>query len=147
MAQASTVQRFQDLQSSNAALISKLAQLKLQLHVIAQEKEAAVAHKQKRAADRIKRRPEHNKALQVSSNNHWQQVSVGGKGICSKCMLACCLESKAKSAVHLIPISAAGPNYRSEHNSMLGDRSILACSHCSNIGQLQTLKAGLISIH
>ena len=65
VAQRSTVQRFIELQNSNASLEKELSQAKQQLTKIAEEKEAAAAFEKKRTADRLQRRPERNKAFKV----------------------------------------------------------------------------------
>ena len=69
VAQRSTVQRFADLQSSNARLQKELSQAKQQLTKIADDKKAAAMYEKKRMADRLQRRPERNKAFKVMLEN------------------------------------------------------------------------------
>ena len=66
-AQKSTVQRFSELQTTNASLQRELSQARQQLTKIADEKEAAAAYERKQMADRLQRRPERNKAIKVTS--------------------------------------------------------------------------------
>lgn len=65
VAHVTTVQRFAQLQKRNSELVQELADCKQQLDAIAEEKATAAKFNQKRAAERIRRRPEHNKALKV----------------------------------------------------------------------------------
>lgn len=66
VAQRSTVQRFAELQSTNARLQKELSQVKQQLTKIADDKKAAAMYEKKRVADRLQRRPERNKAFKVT---------------------------------------------------------------------------------
>ncbi|KAL3145204.1 hypothetical protein ABBQ32_000953 [Trebouxia sp. C0010 RCD-2024] len=63
VAQRSTVQRFAELQSSNARLQKDLCQARQQLTKIADDKKAAAMYEKKRMADRLQRRPVRNKEL------------------------------------------------------------------------------------
>lgn len=66
VAQRSTVQRFAELQSSNARLQKDLCQARQQLTKIADDKKAAAMYEKKRMADRLQRRPVRNKVFQVT---------------------------------------------------------------------------------
>ena len=65
MAQHSTVERFAELQRVNKNLLNEVTQLNQELAHIAEEREAAAAAEKKRLAERVKRRPERNRAFKV----------------------------------------------------------------------------------
>lgn len=67
VAQHSTVNRFAELQGLNRSLHKEVTQLRQQLTHIAEEKEAAAAAERKRLTDRVKRRPERNRAFKVEA--------------------------------------------------------------------------------
>ncbi len=67
VAQHSTVNRFAELQGLNRSLQKEVTQLRQQLTHIAEEKEAAAAAERKRLTDRVKRRPERNRAFKVEA--------------------------------------------------------------------------------
>lgn len=60
------MERFAELQRVNKNLLTEVAQLSLELTHIAAEREAAAAAERKRLADRVKRRPERNRAFKVN---------------------------------------------------------------------------------
>lgn len=68
VAQHSTVDRFAELQGLNRSLHQEVTQLRQQLTHIAEEKEAAAAAERKRLTDRVKRRPERNRAFKVEAS-------------------------------------------------------------------------------
>ena len=65
VAQHSTIDSFAELQALNRSLHQEVTQLRQQLTHIAEEKEAAAAAERKRLTDRVKRRPERNRAFKV----------------------------------------------------------------------------------
>ena len=67
VAQHSTVDRFAELQGLNRSLHHEVTQLSQQLTHIAEEKEAAAAAERKRLTDRVRRRPERNRAFKVKA--------------------------------------------------------------------------------
>lgn len=60
------MERFAELQRVNKNLLTEVAQLNLELTHIAEDREAAAAAEKKRLADRVKRRPERNRAYKVN---------------------------------------------------------------------------------
>ncbi len=64
------MERFSELQTINRNLQKEMTQLRQQLTHIAEEKEAAAAAERKRLVDRVKRRPERNRAFKVPSSVH-----------------------------------------------------------------------------
>ena len=66
--------RFAELQGLNRRLHQEVAQLRQQLTHIAEEKEAAAAAERKRLTDRVKRRPERNRAFKVKTLENKRKV-------------------------------------------------------------------------
>ncbi len=74
VAQHSTVDCFAELQGLNRSLHQEVTQLRQQLTHIAEEKEAAAAAERKRLTDRVKRRPERNRAFKVKTLENKRKV-------------------------------------------------------------------------
>jgi septal ring factor EnvC (AmiA/AmiB activator) len=74
VAQHSTVDRFAELQGLNRSLHQEITQLRQQLAHIAEEKEGAAAAERKRLTDRVKRRPERNRAFKVKTLENKRKV-------------------------------------------------------------------------